>query len=780
MLVVATPRAGASQTAIQYVYDELGRLIAVVDPSGDAAVYTYDAVGNVLSIDRYASSQVSVISFSPGVGPVGTTVAIQGTGFSATANENTVEFNGTAATISSATPTELVVTVPSGATTGAIEVTSPSGSDTSAAEFTVTSPTGPSISSFTPTIGLAGTSVTIEGTGFEATPSNDLTRLNITLAGVTAASSTELTATMPLYAGSGRLSVTTPTGTAVSTGDFIVPPAPYTASDVASSGRLAFADPTTVTVSTANKIGLALFDGTANQRVSLVGTNGLSGQVAGCDVNTSIMHPANSVFVSGTCMEGTGIIDVRTLPTTGTYTVMVDPSSTATGSVTLTLYEVADVVDTITAGGSSETVSITTPGQNGILTFFGTDEQRVSLRGTNGSISGHFFGCDVQVSILDPDGTLVPPETCMEGSGFTDVLILSATGTHMVFVDPQNWATGDLTLTLYDVPDDFSDSITAGGSSVTVAITAPGQNGTLTFSGTTDQQVSLRGTSGTISGQVAGCDVQVSILNPDTSVLAAATCMEGSGFIDTKTLPSTGTYTIVINPLSFATGNLPLTLYNISDATGTITAGGSSETVTISNPGQNGTLSFSGTSGDRISLQRISGTISGQIAGCDVNVSILNPDSSVLASATCMETSGFIDTKTLPSTGTYTIVVDPVSFATGTLTLTLHSVPADATTTLTVNGGSDTLTTTMPGQNAQATFAGTASQQVTVHLTSNSMGSTTVRLLKPDASVLTSKTSSASSFDLTTQTLPTTGTYTIDVDPGGTNVGSITVSVTSP
>jgi YD repeat-containing protein len=152
ILVVATPRASSGQTAIQYVYDELGRLIAVVDPSGDAAVYTYDAVGNVLSIDRYASSQVSVISFSPGIGPIGTTVAIQGTGFSATANESTVEFNGTAATISSATPTELVVTVPSGATTGPIEVTRPSGSDTSSTDFTITSPTGPTISTSTPTI----------------------------------------------------------------------------------------------------------------------------------------------------------------------------------------------------------------------------------------------------------------------------------------------------------------------------------------------------------------------------------------------------------------------------------------------------------------------------------------------------------------------------------------------------------------------------------------------------------------------------------------------------
>jgi YD repeat-containing protein len=81
-LLLASGLPAVAQTAgVQYLYDELGRLIAVVDAAGDTAVYHYDAVGNVLSIDRHASSQVSVISFTPASGPVSATVTVSGTGF---------------------------------------------------------------------------------------------------------------------------------------------------------------------------------------------------------------------------------------------------------------------------------------------------------------------------------------------------------------------------------------------------------------------------------------------------------------------------------------------------------------------------------------------------------------------------------------------------------------------------------------------------------------------------------------------------------------------------
>jgi YD repeat-containing protein len=106
---------------VRYIYDDLGRLIAVVDQTaGEAATYQYDTVGNLLGIVRQPASTVAILNFTPKSGPVGTTVTIVGTGYSAT--QNTVTFNGTAATVTSATTTQLVVTVPSGATTGPITI----------------------------------------------------------------------------------------------------------------------------------------------------------------------------------------------------------------------------------------------------------------------------------------------------------------------------------------------------------------------------------------------------------------------------------------------------------------------------------------------------------------------------------------------------------------------------------------------------------------------------------------------------------------------------------
>src|SRR6266496_697342 len=85
---------------ISYLYDDLGRLIAVVSPGTGTAVYAYDAVGNLLSITRSAATAVLIVDFTPKQGTVGTTVTITGVGFSATPAQNTVRFNGTLATVS--------------------------------------------------------------------------------------------------------------------------------------------------------------------------------------------------------------------------------------------------------------------------------------------------------------------------------------------------------------------------------------------------------------------------------------------------------------------------------------------------------------------------------------------------------------------------------------------------------------------------------------------------------------------------------------------------------
>jgi YD repeat-containing protein len=129
-----------SSGAVSYLYDPIGRLVAVINPSGNTAIYNYDAVGNLLSISSQSSSLLSIISFTPASGSVGGAVTISGTGFNSTPSQNTVKFNGVAGTVTSASPTQLTVIVPIGATTGTISVTTSAGTVTSSSSFTVTNP----------------------------------------------------------------------------------------------------------------------------------------------------------------------------------------------------------------------------------------------------------------------------------------------------------------------------------------------------------------------------------------------------------------------------------------------------------------------------------------------------------------------------------------------------------------------------------------------------------------------------------------------------------------
>ena len=268
----------------------------------------------------------------------------------------------------------------------------------------------------------------------------------------------------------------------------------------------------------------------------------------------------------------------------------------------------------------------------------------------------------------------------------------------------------------------------------------------------------------------------LTIFKPDGSSLGSWSFASGGAFVDTQTLPVAGTYTILVNPSSTGTGNATLTLNDCTDVTGTISPGGGSVSVTIPVQGQSARVTFSGTAGQRVSLNMTGVTIFSSF------VSLNNPDGSALGSSILISnaSTAFMDPRTLPSTGTYTIVVDPNNTNTGSMTLTLYDVAADPTGSVTVGGSALNVTTTVPGQNATVKFNGTSGQQVTVHVTSNTMGTVTVKLLKPDGATLTTTTSSSASFNLATQTLSVTGTYTISIDPSGANIGSMNVSVTSP
>ena len=77
-------------------------------------------------------------------------------------------------------------------------------------------------------------------------------------------------------------------------------------------------------------------------------------------------------------------------------------------------------------------------------------------------------------------------------------------------------------------------------------------------------------------------------------------------------------------------------------------------------------------------------------------------------------------------------------------------------------------------------MSGTSGQQATVRVTGSTFSCVTVTLLKPDGTSLTSTFTCGSNFNLATQTLAVTGTYTITVDPNSSSTGSLSLSVTNP
>jgi len=180
--------------------------------TGPIAVENYLGIG--LSPTDFVVPGPTISSLNPGSGPVGTLVIIGGTGFSDVVE---VRFNGVAAPILSHSSTQISTQVPEGATTGPIKVIAPSGTATSATDFIVLAP--PTINSFTPSSGRPGTEVTIGGTHLNGAT-------NVSFAGTSAAftvdSEFQIRTTVPPGAKSGRIQVTTPEGTATSSGFFRV------------------------------------------------------------------------------------------------------------------------------------------------------------------------------------------------------------------------------------------------------------------------------------------------------------------------------------------------------------------------------------------------------------------------------------------------------------------------------------------------------------------------------------------------------------------------------
>src|SRR5205085_8284412 len=123
-----------------------------------------------------------------------------------------------------------------------------------------------------------------------------------------------------------------------------------------------------------------------------------------------IKRPDNSVVAHRFINSGwTGdFIDTLTLDASGTFTILVDPTGSYTGNVTLNMYDVpADLTGSLNIGGAAIPVTISNIGQNASYTFEGTANQQITVR-----ITGSNYSC-VLVSLLDSSGnTLTAAGPC--------------------------------------------------------------------------------------------------------------------------------------------------------------------------------------------------------------------------------------------------------------------------------------------------------------------------------------------------------------------------------
>jgi YD repeat-containing protein len=483
----SSARAQTGGTA-NYFYDANGRLTVVLSPTGEAAIYSYDPAGNFTAITRRAANELSIVEFTPASGVANTPVTIYGTGFNTTPSANTVKFNGVTGAVTSATKTQLIVSVPSGATTGPINITNANGSVDSSRNFYVAA----SALEFTRSIVFGENAVF----GFiQPADTTPLTKVGLLtfegLAGqrvslfVDDILPSSIQFSFPSYA---QVSIISPAGVSLGTAtvqsntqlvttfgylETIVLPATGTYTILidpndliggfSQPGQLAFGATahlydvppdatgtlaatgllTPVHFSTPGQNAVLSFNGLNGQRICLRASQDVS-TLIGTDVKLFApgAYPSGTPLVSQV-LKSNFFIDATTLTANGVYTILLDPQLNKTRTALLNLYDVPpDVTGTLTIGAPPVEFSIPSVGQVAMLTFNVAATQSVTVQ-----INGNFVGGDnlTAVSLLRSDNTVVTSTTSSSIAFALTPQTLTA-GAYRVKVDPQGTNAGNVSV----------------------------------------------------------------------------------------------------------------------------------------------------------------------------------------------------------------------------------------------------------------------------------------------------------------------------------------------
>jgi YD repeat-containing protein len=754
---------GAGATGVQYVYDPAGNLVQKIGPDGSSAQYIYNSTGQMVETRMLGTSTLAATGYSDSNAAPGSTITIYGSGFSTTPSANQVYLNGVAVTVVAATANSLTVVVPAGASGGTFTISNANGTASTSSNFMVGGVSvAPAITSIAPQIAAAGSSVTLSGSNFQPAAEDNVYFTGGAAAAVTAATASSLNVTVPSGYASGRISVQTAYGTASSTQDIFVPPPGRTATDIGATARAQTNNsPVSVPLSTPSRIGMVLFDGQAGQKVNLQVTAQNFPSACASGVLTVLgPSPSSQTIATANFCSGYSFIG---LPASGTYTVVVAPAASDTGTMSLSLGVVPpDTVTAIATDGTAATAAFSVPGQGRSFTFQGSAGQSISVVTSNVTLSQPYSGV-----LMAADGTVVATFSS-SGSAFFGPYYLTSTGSYTVRLLAQNGGSGSMGVQVYNVPADAGGPSAADGTAATVNLAVPGQQASFTFTATAGQRFSVLTSNDSLNQWYGG-----TLLNPDGSALATFTGYNAA-FFGPYTVAQSGTYTLKITPQSGGTGSLTVQVYNVpADISSSVSTDGTSSTMTVTAPGQGAAYTFNASSGQVLTLQASADSLNQWYDGL-----LLNPDGTTAFSFTGYNNRVF-GPYTLAQSGTYTLKIKPESGGIGTLTWQLYNVPANVTGTLPTDGTATTLSIAIPGQGATYSFSGSAGQSITLAQSSDSFSATLDFVVRnPDGTTLVS----FSAYGNTSHgpyTLQQAGTYTVQVSPEQAATGAVVLKLSN-
>jgi len=213
----ATQVKFGNSSAVAPIVVSATQIRAAVPADGESGFISVTAGATASSTNMFTVSP-RITSFSPALGNIGASIQINGANFISGAGQSVVRFGGVAATTVNVTaPAVLFATVPNGAVTGPLTVSTFAGTNVTSSNFVVSG--AAVITGFTPAIGPTGSVVVISGGDFTGATA---VRFNGVTAAFTVTAASQIHATVPPTATAGPVSVTTPSGTATTSSNFVV------------------------------------------------------------------------------------------------------------------------------------------------------------------------------------------------------------------------------------------------------------------------------------------------------------------------------------------------------------------------------------------------------------------------------------------------------------------------------------------------------------------------------------------------------------------------------